>query len=273
MGPRSKQGDRVRYAAATFDAAPGYRLDFGSSSVFETSFGMRGLQFYSGSCCGDENLRDAIKKGKFQTPPGFGKGYIGVYQHAALALDSRRPRPEPGSGVRFEAHEDMTFPLDADPGDPRRAWIRYGGAVGGAIDVTGTQRVLSATVDAELVDKLSPGEIPFTDQVSLGGDLLMRGFLRNRLIDRSALVATAQYTWPVWVMLDGVASFSAGNVWGQHFDGFDPKMARLSASLGVRSSGDRDTGFEATFAVGTEPLDQKFTVNSFRLVLGSHHGF
>lgn len=273
MGPLSRQDDRVRFAAATYDAAPGYRHEFGSSSVFETSFGMRGLKFYEGACCEDQSLQNAIIAGKFQAPPGYGRGFIGVAQHAALALDSREERPAPGSGVRLEVHEDMVFPLDPIAGEPRRSWIRYGGEVGAAIDLTGKQRVLSLTLNAELVDKLSPGDIPFTEQVTLGGDKLMRGYLRNRLIGQSAAVATIQYTWPVWVFLDGVAAVSAGNVFGTHFEGFDAGLARLSANVGVRSNGDRDSGFEATFGVGTEPIDQNFKVNSFRILIGSHHGF
>lgn len=273
MGPHSKQDPRYRYAAETYDAAPGYRKEFFNSSTFETSAGMRGLKFYSGTCCGNENLIDAVREKKIPEPPGFGEGYIGVFQHAALAIDSRKARPAPGSGVRVEVHEDMVFPLDASAGDTRRSWIRYGGSAGAAYDLTGKQRVVSLTVDGELVDKLSPGTIPFTDQVSLGGDYLMRGYLRNRLIGQSAAVATLRYTWPVWVMLDGIAEVSAGNVFGTHFDGFDMKLARLSANLGVRSNGDRDSGFEATFGIGSEPFADTFRINSFRIVLGSHHGF
>lgn len=272
MGPRSHQGDERRYGAATFDVAPGYRADLGPSSFFEARAGARGLEMYRGTCCEDEDLRDALREGK-TSAPGFGDGYVAVFQHTELTLDSRKERPRPGSGVRVAIHEDTTFPLDARSGEARRSWIRYGGETGAAIDLTGRQRVLSLTVAAELVDKLSPGTIPFTDQVSLGGPTLMRGFVRNRLIDRSAAVATLQYTWPVWVYLDGVLTLAAGNVFGSHFDGFDAKLARLSSGIGVRSNGDRDTGFEAMFAVGTEPLDEKFTVNSFRVLVGSHHGF
>ena len=85
--------------------------------------------------------------------------------------------------------------------------------------------------------------------------------------------ATLRYTWPVWVFLDGIAQVCTGNVFGTHFDGFDMKLARLSANLGVRSNGNRDSGFEATFGVGSEPFGDTFRINSYRIVLGSHHGF
>ena len=166
----------------------------------------------------------------------------------------------------------MMARLGASDGSTR--WPAGGSSVSAAADRIVMKAVLPPLFGSvKFPTKLAPGAIPFPDQVSLGGRTLMRGFVRNRLIDRSAAVATLQYTWPVWVYLDGVLTLAAGNVFGSHFDGFDVKLARLSSGIGVRSNGDRDTGFEAMFAVGTEPLDQKFTVNSFRVVVGSHHGF
>ena len=107
----------------------------------------------------------------------------------------------------------------------------------------------------------------------LGGDSLMPGFLRGRLIGRSSVVGSLQYRWPIWVYLDGVLTGAVGNVFGEHFQGFDVKQTRLSSGVGVRSNGARESGFELLFAVGSEPFDSNFKVDSFRLVLGSHHGF
>ncbi len=270
VGPRSLQGDRSRVAIQTLEVAPGYAREMGDSSSFEASVGGRGLGFFDGTCCADPSVADSVAAGRFPNPPGFGLGYAGGFQRASVAFDTRKPRPEPGSGLRVEAHEETMFPVDGAAGEPRRSWIRYGGSMGVAIDVTGTQRVIALGVDAELADPIV-GSIPFTEQVSFGGER-MSGFVRNRLIDRSGAIATLQYTWPIWVYLDGVAHVEMGNVYGTHFEQFSFGKSRLSGSLGIRSNGDRDSGFELSVGAGTDPLDQGFGVSSFRFLVGSHHG-
>ncbi len=117
-----------------------------------------------------------------------------------------------------------------------------GGLVGAALDLTGQQRIVSLSVNAELTDRLQ-GDIPFVEQVTLGGDVLMRGFLRGRLVDRSALVATLEYAWPIWVYLDG-----------------------------VRSNQKRGSGIEVLVAAGTDPIDEGTHISSFRFSIGTHHG-
>jgi len=101
----------------------------------------------------------------------------------------------------------------------------------------------------------------------------MRGYLRDRLIDRSSLVASLQYSWPVWAFLNGAVHAELGNVFGAHFQDFDARLARLSGSIGVESNADPDSRFELLVAAATDPLEHGFNVSSFRLVIGSHHGF
>jgi len=271
MGPRAG-ADRVRFESTTFDAALQYDRRLWRSSSFMSRSGFRTLSFDDGSCCGNSSLREAVARGTFAPPPGFNDGYFAGYHRLSLAIDSRKPKPAEGSGVRIEGHAEGTYAPDTRQGYERRAWVRYGGSVGAAMDVSGHERNLAVSVSADFADPLN-GTIPFTDQVILGGDGLMRGYLRNRLIDRSALIGTLQYTWPVWVFLDGVITVDAGNVFGEHLAGFKPGLLRLSSGIGVRSNGHRDSAFEILVAGGTDPLDEGFSISSFRLVLGSHHGF
>ncbi len=86
-------------------------------------------------------------------------------------------------------------------------------------------------------------------------------------------MATLQYTWPVWVYLNGVIQTDVGNVFGAHLDDFDFDLLRLSSGIGVRSNGAPDSGLEVLFAAATDPFNEGFHVSSFRLVFGSHHGF
>lgn len=274
IGPRSRQDDRSRYFNTVAEAGVGQQWNFWRESIIRSSVGLRSLAFHDddGGCCGDPSFSEAIAQGRFAPPPGIGRGYTGPYQRLSVEVDTRKERPAPGSGIRLEAHEESVFTVDSGRGEERRSWVRYGGSVGAAVDVTGTSRVLSLSLAGELADPLS-GTIPFTDQVALGGDVLMPGYLRGRLVDRSAAVATLQYRWPIWVYLDGVMHAAVGNVWGERFKGFDMKANRLSSGLGFRSNGDRSSGFEFLFAVGSDPFDEGFAISSFRLLVGSHHGF
>ncbi|MBX3228991.1 MAG: hypothetical protein KIT84_41330 [Labilithrix sp.] len=272
-GPRASHDDYTRYGSQTFEIAPKYTRNFGSASYFDTVAGGRGLDFFVGTCCGEPELSRSLANGLLPSPAGFGRGYYGGFQRSRLVLDSRKPRPAEGSGVRMDVHEETMFDLSGkNAGESARSWIRYGGSLGAALDLNGKNRVVGLTVDAELVDPIQ-GQVPFTDQVTIGGKGgLMPGYIRNRLVDRSAVVATLQYSWPVWVYLDGIIQLATGNVWGEHFAGFEPKASRLSGSVGVRSNAERDTAFELTAGVGTDPLDQGFAVSSFRFLIGSNHG-
>lgn len=270
MGPESPSSPRLRYQATTSQLALGYRYDFWRSSALITRVGMRSLSFGTGTCCGSTSIYDAVEAGTIPPPPGLGDGYIAEFQGISLAFDSRRPSPEDGSGVRLEAHGEAVFaPLRAS--HEARAWVTYGGAAGVALDAGG-RRVFGLGVLAELVDPLR-GTVPFTDQASLGGNKPMRGYLQGRLIDRSSLVARAQYSWPIWFFLNGILQADVGNVFGARLDGFAPELLRLSTAIGVRSNGSPDSGLEILVAGATDTFQSGFHYSSFRLVIGSHHGF
>jgi hypothetical protein len=271
IGPDTHEGAETRFGAQTFDFDGAYKRDLWRSSAIETTAGVRGNDFYHGSCCGDPSLDFAILDNRLPLPPGYKRSYYGGYQRMSLAIDSRKPRPASGTGFRVEAHEETFFDLSRHAEDEPRSWVKYGGSVGGALDFTGHQRVLGVTLVTEFADPIQ-GQVPFTDLVMLGGDDLFPGYVRNRLIDRSAAVAHIQYTWPVWMYLDGVINASVGNVWGEHLDNFKFQDSRINAGIGVRSNGDRASGFELLLGAGTDPVSEGFNVSSFRFLVGSHHG-
>ena len=101
----------------------------------------------------------------------------------------------------------------------------------------------------------------------------MRGFRPGAIIGRSALAATFEYRYPVWVFFDGSAHLSVGNAFGAHLDGFDGENLRMSFGLGIRSVGRRDTSFNALIAFGTETFAHGADIDTVRLVIGTNRGF
>jgi outer membrane protein assembly factor BamA len=157
---------------------------------------------------------------------------------------------------------------------PGRAWLRYGATAEGFVDLTGTQRVLSLAVAALLTDTIQGREdVPFTEQVTLGGPTLMRGFLPGRLIGRSAVVATLQYRWPIWIWMDGALQFAVGNVFGERMRDFDPSLLRLSSTIGFTTSNSPENQLEVLAGFGTETFAAGAPINSFRVAFGGTHGF
>lgn len=272
MGSSSVSGDEARFQSNAAEAKLTYEQKFWRASRFNAQVGARALEFDRGTCCEAPSVSQAIARGRFAAPPGFGDDYTALFQGVSLVLDTRRERPASGGGMRVELHGDAVFSPDWRSNNLRRTWLRYGAFAGGAVDIGGSGRIVSLGVAVEFAEPLL-GQIPFTDQVSLGGDRQMRGYLANRLIDGSSAVATAAYSWPVWVYLDGVAFVDVGNVFGNHLAGVSAELLRVSAGMGLRSNGDRDSSFELLVAGGTDTIDQGLAPSSFRLVLGSHHGF
>ena len=269
MGPRSPSEPRLRYQALTSEFSVGYKNDFWRASELVTRAGLRTLSFGNDGCCNEPALSDAVNSGGVPSPPGYRNGYVAEFQSVSVALDSRRALPANGTGVRLEGHGEAVFV----PGDPakRRAWVGYGASLGAAFDFH-NGRTVGLAARGDLADPLI-GTVPFTDQVSLGGDRPMRGFLTGRLVDRSALVATANNVWPIWAYLNGVVQADVGNVFGERFDGFEAKLLRMSTAIGMRSNGSPESGLEVLVAGATDPFENGFHYSSFRLVIGSHHGF
>jgi outer membrane protein assembly factor BamA len=270
-GPRSRDDDSGRYARRDLDGTLGLDVELPRTSYFTAFAGFRSRTFEDEGCCG-RTLGSAVQRGFYPLPPGFEDGYSVFRQGFALALDTRQKRPGTGSGVRVAGRAEQNVRLRGEAPDQ---FVRYGGTVGGFLDVTGENRTIGLSLSAAFADPIGDSSvpIPFTDQVLLGGSAPMRGFLEGRLVDRSALVAKLEYTWPVWVLFDGALTAEAGNVYGEHLEEFDPELARLSFALGIRAHGRRDKPFEALLGLGTAPLDEGAGIDSIRFVFGATDAF
>lgn len=271
LGPRSRDEDRARYQATAVRVQGGYAAEFWRSSRLAVALGGRGLWFGNEACCGEPSVRERIAAGELQAP-GLDQSYAASFQRLELTLDSRPRTARRGIDLRLDAYEEASFTLNTPALGPRRAWVQYGGSLGASLDLTGTRRILGLTVHGRFADPLQNAGIPFTDQVALGGDLLMPGFLRGRLVDRSALVTTLDYSWPFWVFLDATLQASVGNVFGAHLRDVDVRTMRWSTAIGVHTTGAPSSRLEALFGIASTPFDEGGKIDSIRFMVGTQHG-
>lgn len=269
IGPRSSPDDRGRYGIDRLDVHPKLTVPLGAHGHLGLKAGVRAAWFRDDACCGDPRLVERVAAGRYALPPGYAAGYTALYHQLELTLDSRRARPAPGTGLRFDGFAEQA--VDARSGG-EAGWLRYGGTAGAFVDVDGHARVLGLVVSALFADPIR-GEIPFTELVMLGGANDLRGFLPGRLIGRSSLVTTLRYQWPVWASADATLHVAMGDVFGAHLEGLSPGLMRLSSGFGLRSSGTPDRFVELMVGVGTEPLDQGAQVSSVRVYFGGTRGF
>jgi len=290
FGP-NRPDDRFRFGQTLYEGQLVYEAELWRSSRVETFVGVRDVDFDpTDRCCRDPSLASAIAAGRVEAPPGLDDGYTLLQHGVALTFDSRPrrfPRPlvkpdwvsPPGSGVRLQLRGRHSGGLrrarDRTPLENQRDhFVNYGATAGAFIDVTGHQRVLGLQALADFADPLhEDGDIPFTEQVTLGGDRPMRGFVEGELVGRSAVGAQLSYSWPVWVWLDGSLDYSVGNVFGEHLDGFEWDLLRSSFGLGLQATSSRDHVFEVLIAVGTDTFRDGSDLESFRFVFGATSGF
>lgn len=266
IGPRTTNDTKSRFNEKIVDFAAEYYVPFSVWSFLRTRAGFRQGRFEDRGCCGVD-LADRVAAGELSLPPGF-DGYDIGYQAANLTIDSRTRKPVPGSGVRVELLGETAQQIQGSG----RSWVRYGGTVGGFLDV-GRMRTVGLKAMVGFADPLHGSDIPFTEQIVLGGNRQMRGFLPGRMVDRSGAILELEYTWPVWIWLDGTFRASLGNVFGEHLQDFSTKLLRLSTGIGLRSKGNPDSAFELFTGIGTETFEDGFKVTSFRFVIGNVRGF
>lgn len=269
-GPDSLDSNNSRYGQDLIDVDVLYDRKLWRSSRVTTWTGMKTVSFYDGRFGDDIGIQEAVRQGKYGLPDGFTNGYTAQYNGLRLSFDTRQRPPASQSGVRVEFEAQESNDVRRSPG---AAWLKYGGGVGGFLDLGDSGRVVSASVTTQFADPLGNEPVPFTELASVGGDGPMRGFIPGRLRGRSAATATLRYRWPIWVNLDGAMEASVGNVFDEHLSGFSAKKLRLSTALGIETVGSPDSAFQFLLGLGTETFEQGTRVDTFRLVIGTNRGF
>lgn len=206
--------------------------------------------------------------------PSYGQSYNLLTTELKVELDSRHPERlwSPGSGVRLGLFGRFSF----DPSDTQLNFFRYGGDAAVFWDVSGINHVLALRVYAEVLENTGDRVVPFTERLVLGGPEYLRGFLEGRFRGDSAFVATLDYRYPIWVLLDANIFVSAGNVFPGRFGDFNVKRMVLSYGVGLRTNTSRDLSFDLLVAFGTnrfERWDEHVSVDNVRVVFGLNQGF
>ena len=270
IGPDTRQSMISRFGEDRFEASALVELPLWRASRVEASVAVRSVDLHHGHYARDPSLEQEAATGAFAIPYGFDRGYTAQASRLYGALDTRLPRPAPGSGFCVELEAEEGADVRRSPGS---AWLRYGATAGAFLDLNGRNRVLSISATTRFADALGQSPIPFPELVSLGGVGPMRGYYPGRLVDRSAIAAMVEYRWPIWVWLDGSVQAATGNVFGSHLDGFEASRLRLSGAVGIESVGSGDGSFELLIGVGTETFDQNAKLDSVRIALGTNRGF
>jgi hypothetical protein len=294
IGPRTLDSAEASYDLRTIGGGVRVHVDLVKSGIgkkgnfFEGWLLTRGADFGNGDCagavdrqsgafsCSDATILEQVRRGRYDLPPGF-EGYAVVKTGGRLVLDSRDPRPAPGTGVALDLQGEHVGDV---MGPETSGWVNYGATAAAFVDLTGTQRVLSLSVGARFADALRDGyAIPFTELVGnrrfddIPDSELLHGFRPGRLLGESAAVAALEYRWPVWTFLDGVMQGGVANTFGPHLEDFDPELLRFAFSGGLRSSNHRDHSFNFLLGFGTETFEQGAALTSVRFLFGGTTGF
>lgn len=262
IGPDVSRRTRSRYGLQRVEGELAYHRRFDETAWLDAESGVRHTAFLDDTCCGDPSLDQRIARGELMAPPGYREATTAGFARLDLALDTRRPRPEPGDGGFLRLHGQPSVDVHG-----RGAWLGYGGVLGGALDLTGHRRTLTAQLALDFADPLS-GTLPFTEYPVLGGDVLP-GFVAGWLTGRSTAAAQLGYCWPIWLGLDARARFSVGNAFGDHLAGLAARKLRMSGDIGLTTASGHHPGFDLLFGVGTETFEQGSHVTSVRIAIGS----
>ncbi|HEU4735025.1 MAG TPA: hypothetical protein VFT22_44345 [Kofleriaceae bacterium] len=263
IGPGATRATRARYGRRSLEGGAGYRRTLAGASRIDVEAGVQRTSFLDGDCCDDPSLDARIASGAVLAPPGYREAYATGFAGAEVMLDTRRPRPDPGSGGYLQLRGRPSFDLDGG-----RSWIRYGGVLGGALDVTGHRRTFQLQLALDFVDAMAGGPIPFTEDPVLGGDV-MPGFVTGSMTGPSTAAAQLAYSWPVWLGLDARTRLTVGNAFGDRLDGLSPRQLRMSGDVGLTTSTIADHGFEILVGLGTETFARGAEVTSVRVAIGS----
>jgi outer membrane protein assembly factor BamA len=210
-----------------------------------------------------------VASGVWESLPDGYEGYEALTYGTELTLDSRKERPHNVSGVHARALVEHGVGVGSARGDQ---WVRAGGSLGFFADLSGAHHTLSLTTTVGRTVPLR-GQTPFFELTDIGGSNAMRGFRTFRLMGESYATAILQYSWPLWIYLDGLAQVAVGNTFSGRFEGFRPGNLRMSFGVGLSAVRSLEHRFDFSVGWGTETFERGAQVVQYTITLGTTREF
>jgi len=114
----------------------------------------------------------------------------------------------------------------------------------------------------QAVSELSSGAVPFQAMGGLGGNIIMRGMLQNRYLDRCSIEAQTEYRFPLYWRFAGVVFGSMGEV-QPVIDDFNAGDIHTAWGGGLRFIVDSEQHIAVRLDVGTS---EEGAINAYLLV-------
>jgi hypothetical protein len=166
---------------------------------------------------------------------------------STVQLDFRDIPGNPHRGALL----DLAFLRFDDRGGSRYAFNRYAGDARAYLPLGSPQRVLAIRLYASHDDPAPGSEVPFYLQDYLGGSHSLRGFRRNRFVDRNLLALSAEYRWEALPFVELAWFYDSGKAFA-HRSEFNFSGLRRSYGIGARFKSYRAVGFRVDVAWGDE---------------------
>ena len=274
VGAGTVQDDESFYRWRRFDGEVAIDAELGGLNRFDFSLFFRDAKIQGGQAPSIDRLRDDDALDRIRALGSL--SYQLLSARMSLALDTREDQRDFSQGSGFRAEGFGAFKID--PSNTDLSFVRFGGEAAGFWDFSDLNHVLSMRLYAEGIETIGEAEIPFTELILLGGNERMRGFLLGRFRGESAVVATIDYRYPVWSLLDANLFLSFGGAFDKRFKDFRWDRLFMSWGLGLRTSYSRDSSFDLIVAFGSNEAKQwndggGFEVDHIRFVFGVNHGF
>ncbi|HEY4180029.1 MAG TPA: BamA/TamA family outer membrane protein [Kofleriaceae bacterium] len=191
-------------------------------------------------------------------PPGFDAQAIYLDAKVAGNYDTRDTAGRPRQGLLVNA----TVLARSDVTGKNLSGVTFSSFARYHIPVFSEGRTLVLQFGGSAASNLFPGDKIPLDSLSVIDRLSVRGYDRERFRDKYALIATAEYRFPIYeyltsrVGLDAFVFLDGGTLWGASKFLADP--IRYSYGTGVRGGHETSLLFEAF--VGKSPESTQFNV-------------
>lgn len=193
-------------------------------------------------------------------PPGFNESRHYAKLSTVVGFDNRdtigRPTRGVKTGVRLTAATDTKAELAA---------VALTASFTTYLRLLPEHRVLSLSVGARAAHPIAGRDVPLNMLTVLGGDEVLRGYLRGRFRDRLGWWSTAEYSWPVYELLNTgvhlhtVLFADVGRVGRVPGDLIESPL-RYSVGVGLRGVHDADEGL--SLFVGFSPEGVQVGLNA-----------